>query len=311
MTPDDARNYFFQHLPQVRNSADLLRLTFWVLPYIPEAPGRPLGRMETMKFRLQLEDSKYDEKIRVWYNSNRDVSTQIDKLAPIYNKGSNSPHFCSGLSPRMVVAGGPNFAGPGLPLGPFAREHAAAKKKLDAVQSMESWWKTFFGLTPLWLRTAYNWHKPTDEQKVILKEAKRSMVAYAKDIAKSTKAEYDHLSGQARVWVERPRSYDTDNYCKAPHWNGLVAGQQFVRINDIKENALEFHGLGAAMPGVLADIQSVCQIQCELRGWKDMGDYLVEKAMESAEERRAEMRGQMKVDVSYLEPSIPHYGPEM
>ena len=140
MTPGEARQLFFQHLPLVRNSSDLLRLTLRVLPHLPEAPDRPLGAINTMAFRLQLEHSKFDDTVRVWYSSNRDVSSQLRSLEPFYPRGSSGPSFCSGLSDRMKLSNGPNVHGTGLPLGVFEQEHLAAKKGLDAATSVEQWW---------------------------------------------------------------------------------------------------------------------------------------------------------------------------
>lgn len=299
MTPDDARNYFFQHLPQVRDTSDLLRLTYWVLPYLPEASNRPLGQIDTMAFRLQLEHSKYDEKIRVWYSSNRDVSTQISMLDPIYSKGSSGPHFCSGLSARMKLPNGPNVHGPGLPLGAFAKEHQAAQKKMDAAITVEQWWKVFLAHTPLWMRTAYNWKKPTPEQKEILKNARKNMLAHVPELAKRTRLRYDNQSGDARVDL-RFDTLDLGNTSKfhaAPHWNALVAGQKFLGIKDTQDSRLEFHGFQNTMPGVKTQARSVCQIVCSLRGWTEMGEYLVERALVSAAADAKTMKKQANLDI--------------
>lgn len=307
MTPDDARNYFFQNLNQVRNTSDLLRLTLWTVPYLTAASNRPLGRIETMAFRLQLEHSKYDEKTRVWYSSNRDISTQLGQLEPMYTKGSSGPHFCSGLSPRMLVPGGPNFSGPGLSLGPFAREHAAAKKKLDAATSVQAWWKVFLGQTPLWMRTAYNWYKPTSEQKDVLKVARKAMLAYVPALAGCTKESYSQTGG-AHFAFMRPFADEGERLAKAPHWNALVAGQQFVHINDVKDTSIEIQGLTQAMPGVKQAIENLCAVVCELRGWKDMGDVHIRRAFEQAEKREKVMRLEQRdgpVDISYLETPTP------
>ena len=226
----------------------------------------------------------------------------------MYSKGSSAPHYCSGLSPRMAVPGGPNFKGAGLPLGPFAHEHALAKKKLDAVQSVESWWKTFLGQTPLWMRTAYNWNKPTPEQKEILKNAKKIMLSYAAAMAKNTQATYQHGSGDVHLHLHRPSSDEeklASGFSKAPYWSAFVAGQQFVEINRTSSCPLDFKGLSTAMPGVQTDIKNVCQIVCDLRGWTEMGDHLVEKAMAKAKEQRAQMRRNMDVDISCLDVPSP------
>lgn len=302
MTPDDARNYFFQHLPQVRDTSDLLRLTFWVLPHLAEASNRPLGQIDTMAFRLQLEHSKYDETIRVWYSSNRDVSTQICTLDPIYSKGSSGPHFCSGLSARMKLPNGPNVHGPGLSLGAFAREHQTAQKKLDAAITVEQWWKVFLAHTPLWMRTAYNWKKPTPEQKEILKNARKSMLAHVPELTKRTRVSYNNRSGDARVDVrfEYMDLGKTSKFHAAPHWNALVAGQKFLAIKDTQDTRLEFQGFQNTMPGVKDHTRSVCQVVCSLRGWTEMADIHVERALASAAAAAKAMKKQMQVDVGPL-----------
>ena len=302
MTPDDARNYFFQHLPQVRDASDLLRLTFWVLPYLPADPTRPLGQIETMAFHLQLEHSKYDEKIRVWYSSNRDVSTQISMLDPIYSRGSSGPSFCSGLSARMSLPNGPNVRGPGLSLGAFAKEHQTAQKKLEAATTVEQWWNVFLGQTPLWMRTAYNWKKPTPEQKNILKTARKNMLAHVPELATKTKISYDNRSGDSRLHVrfDRMNLGKTPEFNKAPHWNALVAGQQFLKIDDTQEKVLDFDGFQNSMPGVQDNVRSICQIVCSLQGWTEMGELQVERAVERAKANADTMKTQAKVDVGLL-----------
>lgn len=308
MTPRDAQQYFFQHLPQVRNTSDLLRLTLWVLPHLPAALDRPLGSMETMAFHLNLEKGEYSEKIRVWFSSNRDVSNQLALLEPIYQRVASGPHFCSGSYSYKTIPNGPSFAGPGLSLGVFAKEHEAARKKLDAALTVKSWWTEFLGQTPLWMRTAYNWPKPNAEQKVILMQAKKEMVPYASIMAKHTKVEYDNRRNNHSVSIRLAptSSRGVMQYADAPYWTAFVAGQRIIDIFKTPEHDLEVQGLQGAMPGVQAAIGKLCQVTCALRGWSEMGDLNVEKAVEDERKRNIAMRGSMNVDISYLdEPLSP------
>lgn len=309
MTADDARNYFFQQLPQVRNTSDLLRLTLWVLPYLPAAPDRPLGSMETMDFRLKLEKSEYSEKTRVWFSSNRDVSNQLKMLTPVYEHISSGPHFCSGAYSYKTIPNGPSFAGPGLSLGVFAKEHEAARKKLDAASTVKSWWTIFLGQTPLWMRTAYNWPKPNAEQNVVLMRAKKEMVAYASIMAKHTRVEYDNRRNNHSVSIRLAPTFSQGvrQYADALHWTALVAGQRIIDILKTQEHCLEIRGLQEAMPGVQASIGTLCQVTCALRGWNEMGDLIVDKAVEDERKRSIAMRAsKMDIDISYLdEPLSP------
>ena len=283
MTPDDARQFFFQHLPHVRDTSDLLRLTFWVLPHLPANPDRPLGAMETMIFRLQMEHSKYDNSIRIWHSSNRDVSTQLRSLEPIYARGSSGPSFCSSLSPPLRLPNGPNVDGPGLTLGVFAKEHQAAKKKLDTATSVEQWWTLFLGYTPLWMRTAYHWDKPTPEQKIVLNSAKKTMLDYVPGMAGRTQLGYNNRSGTTHIRFNS--SFSNAILKDAPHWNALVAGQQFLSIKDIKENTLLIDGFQSTMPGVHNEIRTLCQAMCLVYDWNEMSDPQVRRALENAKEQ--------------------------
>ncbi len=284
MTPDEARLLFFQHLPLVRNSSDLLRLTLRVLPHLSANPERPLGAIDTMVFRLQLEHAKSDDTIRVWYNSNRDVSAQLRTLEPLYTRGSSGPSFCSGLSHRMKLPNGPNVNGPGLPLGVFAKEHATAKKKLDAATSVEQWWTLFLGYTPLWLRTAYHWDKPTPEQKMVLKSAKKAMLGYAPEMIRRTRVSYDHRNGKTSTRFE-PMFASYAFLKHAPHWNALGAGQKFFHVRDTQENTLSIEGLQSTMPGVHNTIRTLCQAMCMVYDWDEMSVAQVNSAVADAKER--------------------------
>lgn len=299
MTPDDARQFFFQHLPHVRDTSDLLRLTFWVLPHLSANPERPLGAIDTMVFRLQLEHAKSDDTIRVWYNSNRDVSAQLRTLEPLYTRGSSGPSFCSGLSHRMKLPNGPNVNGPGLPLGVFAKEHATAKKKLDAATSVEQWWTLFLGYTPLWLRTAYHWDKPTPEQKMVLKSAKKAMLGYAPEMARRTRINYDHRLGKTSTRFES--MFASDAFLKhAPHWNALGAGQKFFHVRDTQENTLSIEGLQSTMPGVHNTIRTLCQAMCMVYDWDEMSVAQVNSAVADAKERAKVNRMELPVpDASF------------
>lgn len=136
MTPQDARNYFMQQLPQVRNSGELLRLTYWVLPHLVAAKDRPMGEIQNIDAQVQLEFP--GDKIRVWYSINHDISTQLGALEPVYSKGSSGPHFCSGLTQRTKMDNAPSPSAVGLPLGMFAEPHARAYQKLqETANSME------------------------------------------------------------------------------------------------------------------------------------------------------------------------------
>ena len=250
-------------------------------------------------FQLSLQNFKSDNQIRVWYSSNRDVSAQLEKLAPIYAKGASGPHFCSGLSARMTVSNGPDFSGAGLPLGVFANEHAEAKKALDAVQSVRSWWTTFLGFTPLWMRTAYNWEKPTQEQKAILKNARKTMLSYAPSLARNTNMQYHHLSGNTHLQFESSFLAKEKTYVDAPYWTAFVAGQQFVALDNVRNNAMSFTGLSRAMPGVQTYIKNTCQVVCELHGWEDMNDFQIKKTMANLEKLK-KIPLNVAVDISYL-----------
>lgn len=300
MTPDEARQLFFQHLPLVRNSSDLLRLTLQVLPHLPEAPDRPLGAINTMAFRLQLEHSKFDDTVRVWYSSNRDVSSQLRSLEPFYPRGSSGPSFCSGqFAHRMKLSNGPNVHGTGLPLGVFEQEHLAAKKGLDAATSVEQWWTLFMDHTPLWLRTAYHWENPTPEQQTILSSAQETMQSYASEMARRTRINYDHRLGKTSTRFES--MFASDAFLKhAPHWNALGAGQKFFHVRATQENTLSIEGLQSAMPGVHNTIRTLCQAMCMVYDWDEMSVAQVNSAVADAKERAKVNRMELPVpDASF------------
>lgn len=252
-----------------------------------------------MAFRLQLEHSKFDDTVRVWYSSNRDVSAQLRILEPLYTRGSSGPSFCSGLSHRMKLPNGPNVNGPGLPLGVFAKEHATAKKKLDAATSVEQWWALFLGYTPLWLRTAYHWDKPTAEQKMVLNSAKKAMLDYAPEMIRRTRVSYDHRSGKTSTRFEP--MFASDAFLKhAPHWNALGAGQKFFHVRDTQENTLSIEGLQSTMPGVHNTIRTLCQAMCMVYDWDEMSVAQVNSAVADAKERAKVNRMELPVpDASF------------
>ena len=288
-----ARAYFFEHLPNVRNTSDLLRLTYWVLPHLKGDPTYALGRMDTLVLHLQLEHSRYDGSVRVWYKANRNIATQLDALRPMYSRGSSGPHFCSGLSAKMVLPNGPNVQGPGLPLGVFASEHQAVKVRLDAAPTVAAWWTVFLENTPLWIRTAYRWESPTSEQRDILERAAESMVGYVNKLTDLTTMRYDHQTdaltvgcGQLYdkgVYVDLERQLNTDSY-----WNALVAGQRWLAIRDIKEHALEFDGLRDQMPFFRQSVHRLCRLMCELNDWSSMDHHQIIRAIAQVQKNSAE-----------------------
>lgn len=286
MTHDNARTYFFEQLPLVRNTEELLRLTFWVLPHLRPKEERPLGDIETIQLQLQLECSTYPkDNIRVWWHcTNRNIAGQLKALEPVYTDGSSGPHFCSGLTPKMSLAHGPSPHAAGLSLGVYAAEHAKAKTALLAATDMVEWWTTFLEHTPLWMRTAYNWHKPTAEQETVLQKARASMLEHVPELVMNTKIGYNNSNGDVRVSYQPTRSGNKkpEGVQSAPYWTALVAGQTMLGIG----HECKFSGLGPITAGVQNNVRELCAIVCSLRGWDEMNDMAVAQAMSRARSLR-------------------------
>lgn len=302
MTHDDARTYFFEQLPLVRNSEDLLRLTLWVLPHLDAKPDRPLGAIETMQLQLQLECSNYaKDTTRVWWHcTNRDVSAQLKALQPIYTDGSSGPNFCSGLTPKMVLSNGPSPKAAGLSLGVYATEHAQAKAALDAAPDMHTWWTTFMEHTPLWMRTAFNWHKPTEEQQRVLAQARTSMLLYVPELVANTELGYNNITGNVKMQFQTWKSKRTGGVKAEPYWVALMAGQSMLGV----DHNLSFTKLERITPGVQQTIRELGMIVCSLRGLDELNDKSVRTMMEQA----TAARNQPPASLPLPELSVPNDG---
>lgn len=294
MKHNEAVDYFFSHLANVNNGADLQRLVRWVIPYLKAAPDRPMGPVENVTMDMRITHGYQNEKSQVWSFCTPDISHQLCALSPIFEEASSSPHFCHHVSRGWLDPS----KGPALPskkvnsfLGAFAQEHDTARALLGSAQDIDTWWTVFMEHTGLWLRTAYNWENPTIGQLAFLENAHTTMKKYAPLMADYTGMAFRSAFGATIDWSPPRVNNRDDEYedhpltqlKRTPYWGAISCGQTILSLpcekGELNYVLFKEHLSSNAFSTIVQNIRGTGTALCTLLEIDEISERLMNRHM--------------------------------
>ena len=288
MTHDEAVQYFNANLSLCNDAKDVTRLTYAVIPHLhPEKDNvHHNTELPKLNLRLLLTFHQYSQTLDVWYFANANISAKLGALNPFYRRGSSGPHYCSGLISKLASPNKPSQTAPGLPRSSILEaEYQNALTLLNSHKHIDKWWDTFIENIPLWIRIAYSWDAPSEEQQTYLNNAVHSMLPFSDMLKQNTNVCYEH--GRLSIRYIRPiwSSLDDDSEAQSLAtlhlWNAINAGQKFITIDSDLDKPIKFSiGFNQnMMPTIVNFGEKLCLQLCEIYDVKEVGPKTIRKYM--------------------------------